>query len=158
MLDTTHKNTEVYKLVSQRMSERGFQRSVEQCRAKAKKLRQQYIKVRDQLARSGSSGDEKDKFPWFDELDNILGTKPVVEPVDVIDTSDATSPSTGSFDAATPNTGTSANTESSCAESADGSVVDAESLDNTLDSTDTEETAVGSRSHTPNPKLHVPGC
>ncbi len=64
------------------MEVKGYEHSVKQCRVKAKKLRQQYIKVQDQLARSGGSTDAKDKFTGFDELDQILRTKPV-EPVDV---------------------------------------------------------------------------
>lgn len=35
--------------------------------------------------------DEKAKFPWFHEVDEILATKPVVDPVDVIDLNDAIS-------------------------------------------------------------------
>ncbi len=82
MLDTAHKNYETYKIVSEWMKERDCEHSVEQCCERAKKLRQQYIKIRGQLAKSGGSTDEKDKFTWFDELSKILGTKPVVEPED----------------------------------------------------------------------------
>lgn len=84
----THKNTEIYKVFSERLQDMGYNRSIEQCRAKAKKLRQQYIKVRDSLRKTGSSGDEKDKFTWFDELDKILGTNPVVDPVDVVESNE----------------------------------------------------------------------
>ncbi len=62
-----------------------FNRSVEQCCVKAKKLRQQYIEIRDSLRKTGSSGEEKDKFVWFDDLDKILVTNPVVDPVDVVE-------------------------------------------------------------------------
>lgn len=89
-LSRTHKNTEIYLLFSERLKQKGFNRSVEQCRAKAKKLRQQYIKVRDALRKTGSSGEEKDKFVWFDKLDQILGTNPVVNPVDVVDSYEPT--------------------------------------------------------------------
>ncbi len=52
---------------------------------KAKKLRQQNIKIRDSLRKTGSSGEEKDKFVWFNDLDKILGTNPVVDSVDVVE-------------------------------------------------------------------------
>uniref|UniRef100_A0A3Q1IBE2 Myb/SANT-like DNA-binding domain-containing protein n=1 Tax=Anabas testudineus TaxID=64144 RepID=A0A3Q1IBE2_ANATE len=84
-LSTTHKNSYVYAQFSKRLREKGIERSAAQCRIKAKKLRQEYIKVRDALNKTGSSGKEKDKFPWFDDLDKILGTKPVIEPVDVVE-------------------------------------------------------------------------
>lgn len=85
MLEKTHKNAEVFKMFSDQLTERGFNRSVEQCCIKVKKLRQQYIKVRDFLRRSGSSGDEKEKFLWYDEMDQILGTRPTSSPVNIIE-------------------------------------------------------------------------
>uniref|UniRef100_A0A3B4BAC8 Myb/SANT-like DNA-binding domain-containing protein n=1 Tax=Periophthalmus magnuspinnatus TaxID=409849 RepID=A0A3B4BAC8_9GOBI len=80
LLVTTHKNNEVYKLISEKMKAVGFPRTVGQCRTKVKKLRQQYIKIRDMLRKSGSSGDERDKFPLYDELDAILGSRPTSSP------------------------------------------------------------------------------
>lgn len=84
-LSATHKNSEIYAIFSKQLREKGYNRSPEQCRIKVKKLRQKYIQVRDALGKTGSSGKEKDKFIWFDEIDKILGTKPVVEPVDVVE-------------------------------------------------------------------------
>lgn len=55
-------------------SAKGFELSPAQCRVKVKELWQLYMKVRDALSKSGSSGDKKDKCPWYDELDKILGT------------------------------------------------------------------------------------
>jgi len=55
-LSTTHKNSEIYVLFSKQLRERGFHRTVAQCHAKAKKLSQQYIQVRDALNRTGSCG------------------------------------------------------------------------------------------------------
>ncbi len=61
MLDTTHKNSEVYKIVNERMKERGYERSVNSA-AQRPKLRQQYMRVRDQLAKGGGSTNEVDKI------------------------------------------------------------------------------------------------
>lgn len=40
----------------------------------------------DALSKTGSSGKEKEKekFPWYDALTGILGTKPIVDPVDLV--------------------------------------------------------------------------
>lgn len=86
MLETMHKNADVFGTFSSRLFEKGFNRSPDQCHVKVKKLRQSYIKVRDALNKSGNSADEKLKCPWFDQLDGILSTRPVVTPVDIIET------------------------------------------------------------------------
>lgn len=39
----------------------------------------------DALRTKRSSGKEKDTFIWFDEVDKILGMKPVVDPVEVVE-------------------------------------------------------------------------
>ncbi|XP_057675459.1 uncharacterized protein LOC130905788 [Corythoichthys intestinalis] len=88
LMSSTHKNNEVLKLFSAKMEERGFQRTVAQCRIKIKKLRQQYHKVRDSLRGSMESGEVKDKCPWYDELDAILGTRNSVNPKYVVDSLD----------------------------------------------------------------------
>ena len=43
------------------------------------------MKVGDALNKSGSSREEKDKCPWYDDLDKILGTRPTVCPVDIVE-------------------------------------------------------------------------
>ncbi|XP_073729883.1 uncharacterized protein [Misgurnus anguillicaudatus] len=93
-LSSTHKNSDVYGVFSKRLREKGFNRTVAQCRIKAKKLRAEYIKIRDALNKTGSDGTEKEKFPWFDELHQILGTKPIVDPVDVVESIDSPASST----------------------------------------------------------------
>lgn len=85
MLEKTHKNADAFTMFSTRMKEKGFDRSAHQCHVKVKKLRQSYMKVRDALHQSGSSADVKKKCKWYDELDDILGTRPIVAPVDIIE-------------------------------------------------------------------------
>lgn len=63
----------------------GFNRSVDQCRIKVKKLHQQYIKVHDVLRKSGSSGEEKHCFPLYNDLDVILGTRPKTSLKHIVD-------------------------------------------------------------------------
>ncbi|KAK7175607.1 hypothetical protein R3I93_002515 [Phoxinus phoxinus] len=83
LLERTHKNTDVFNMFTERMKERGYERSPAQCRVKVKKLRQH--EVRDALNKSGNSGEEKEKCQWYDELDKILGTRPTVCPVDIVE-------------------------------------------------------------------------
>lgn len=85
LLASTHKNREVFKLFSEKMAALGFHRSVEQCRIKVKKLRLQYFRVRDAIAKSGASAEEKEKFVWYDELDGILGSSPTSRPKPVVE-------------------------------------------------------------------------
>ena len=37
--------------------------------------------------KTGSDGTEKDKFIWYDQLHEILSGKPVVDPVDLVESS-----------------------------------------------------------------------
>ena len=86
-LENTHKNANMYKLFSERMKERGYERTAEQCHLKVKKLRQQYIKVRDAIRKSGASTNAKDTFAFYDEMDTILGTRPTSSPIKVLESS-----------------------------------------------------------------------
>lgn len=79
-LDKTHRNAEIFGRISAYLSSHGHQRSLDQCRDKVKKLRLQYQKVRDSLRRSGSSSEEKEKFQWYEAVDQIIGHKPTSEP------------------------------------------------------------------------------
>ncbi|XP_063068472.1 zinc finger and SCAN domain-containing protein 29-like [Engraulis encrasicolus] len=85
MLEHTHKNADVFAIFSEKLRKEGFSRSPEQCRLKLKKLRQTYLKIRDTLAKSGSSSDAKLKFKYFDDIDAILGTTPLASPVDLVE-------------------------------------------------------------------------
>uniref|UniRef100_A0A672GYZ3 Myb/SANT-like DNA-binding domain-containing protein n=1 Tax=Salarias fasciatus TaxID=181472 RepID=A0A672GYZ3_SALFA len=84
-LEKVHKNAETFQLFSERMKESGYERTGEQCHLKIKKLRQQYTKVRDALRKSGASAIEKDKFPFFEDLDSILSSRPTSSPVNVVE-------------------------------------------------------------------------
>lgn len=67
----THKNADVFSKFSERTNERGFGRAV--LSKSKKKLATLYGGARDALSKRGSSRDEKDKCPWYNELDKILG-------------------------------------------------------------------------------------
>uniref|UniRef100_A0A672JNT0 Myb/SANT-like DNA-binding domain-containing protein n=1 Tax=Salarias fasciatus TaxID=181472 RepID=A0A672JNT0_SALFA len=84
-LSTKHKNTHVYGGFRKALAERGFRRTVQQCRTKAKKLRAQYIKVRDALKTSGGSSEERQKFIWYDRMHAILRGTPAADPADLLE-------------------------------------------------------------------------
>uniref|UniRef100_A0A8C6U0V0 Myb/SANT-like DNA-binding domain-containing protein n=1 Tax=Neogobius melanostomus TaxID=47308 RepID=A0A8C6U0V0_9GOBI len=84
-LSTTHKNSAIYAVFSKRLRAKGYSRSISQCRIKAKKLRAEYIKTRDAITKGGADESIKDKFPWYDQMDDILGSKPKVDPVDEVE-------------------------------------------------------------------------
>lgn len=74
-LETTHKNSKIFAKIRDYLLARGFHRTIVQCRGKMKKLRLQYMKVRD-ARKSGGLLDERDRFQWYDAVDNIIGLKP----------------------------------------------------------------------------------
>ncbi|XP_067284760.1 uncharacterized protein [Pseudorasbora parva] len=155
-LSKTHKNSAIFSVFSKQLREKGFDRSVEQCRVKAKKLRQQYIQVRDALNKTGSSGKEKDKFPWYDDLDSILGTKPDVDPVDVVESheSSTSSASNDATDASTTASDVDVGDASniSCDADVTNTVADAEVYeDPSTESSANEEAIIGGR-------LPIPGA
>ena len=65
------------------MKESGYERTAEQCREKAKKLKMDYRKIKDK--HRVSTGRKKWKF--LEPLDQVLGDKPTTVPPVVVDTS-----------------------------------------------------------------------
>ena len=78
---------QVYEKIASLMQKEGFTRTLQQCREKIKKLRQQYKKVKDKIRQTGQQGRQHliSKFVYFNALDNILGNRPATEPMVVID-------------------------------------------------------------------------
>uniref|UniRef100_A0A1A8IYD4 Myb/SANT-like DNA-binding domain-containing protein n=2 Tax=Nothobranchius kuhntae TaxID=321403 RepID=A0A1A8IYD4_NOTKU len=67
------RNEKVFKEVSSRMAAEGFQRTSEQCRAKLKKIKAHYRKVKDS---NGRSGNGRSTWKWYDVVDAIYGHRP----------------------------------------------------------------------------------
>ncbi|XP_040294331.1 zinc finger and SCAN domain-containing protein 29-like [Bufo bufo] len=72
-LDGSVRNEKVYKDISQRMAAEGFERTSGQCRAKLKKLKAQYKKIKDANSRSGNC---PTAWRWYDAMDAIYGHRP----------------------------------------------------------------------------------
>ncbi|XP_073723504.1 uncharacterized protein [Misgurnus anguillicaudatus] len=64
------------------MAERGYRRSWLQCQRKIKSLRAKYKEVKDWNKRSGR---QRITCPFYEELDRILGDKPSVQPLELLD-------------------------------------------------------------------------
>ena len=88
--------------ISRELAERGYIRTVEQCRAKVKSLKGKYKQIADRLRRSGTGceSDEESKVPsdflFFDNMDVVMGGRASVTPVHLLDSPDAPDPSTSS--------------------------------------------------------------
>ncbi|XP_040275609.1 uncharacterized protein LOC120990772 [Bufo bufo] len=72
-LDGSVRNEKVFQDISQRMAAEGFERTSGQCRAKLKKLKIQYKKIKDANGRSGNS---RSTWKWYDAMDAIYGHRP----------------------------------------------------------------------------------
>ncbi|XP_038584276.1 uncharacterized protein LOC119910011 [Micropterus salmoides] len=105
-LEKTYKSADTFQVFSERMVERGYGRTGEQCHLKIKKLRQQYAKVCDAMRKSGALTNAKDKCPFYDDLESIPGTHPTSSPLKVVESSPPASTSSASTDevSATENT------------------------------------------------------
>jgi phosphoribosylaminoimidazole carboxylase/phosphoribosylaminoimidazole-succinocarboxamide synthase len=73
-LQGVHKNTDIYKKVSEMMKRKGIHRDWTQCRTKFKHLKSMYKKHKDNLARSGTGRCKSPKF--FDMMDSFLADRP----------------------------------------------------------------------------------
>ncbi|XP_061599252.1 zinc finger protein with KRAB and SCAN domains 2-like [Cololabis saira] len=72
-LDGATRNEKVYLQLSQLMSERGYNRTLQQCRDKLKKLKSDYRAVKDHNGRSGAS---RKNWKWLTQMDDIYGQRP----------------------------------------------------------------------------------
>ena len=67
------------------MAEAGFEKTAEQCREKAKKLKAEYRKVKDQHKKTGQG---REKWKFLEAMDAVLADKPATRPPVLIDTLD----------------------------------------------------------------------
>lgn len=95
MLDTSYRNSDVFKDIAERMSEDGTAFSWQQCRNKIKSLRAEYRKAKVYQDKSGSG---RTRFIYFDKMDAVLGDRPSITPQHIVDTSEAYSVSSVSDD------------------------------------------------------------
>ena len=79
-------NREVYEKISKSMKEAGYNKSSDQCRDKAKKLKADYRKTKD---KNKETGNKRKTCKYQEALEEVLGHRPATKPPLVIDTSSA---------------------------------------------------------------------
>nr|XP_055072690.1 uncharacterized protein LOC129452707 [Misgurnus anguillicaudatus] len=84
------RNAIIYQELAKEMSNNGYDNKPwDVLRSKWKALKQRYMFQKRQLSRSGAGGKIKGKFDFFDEMDQILGQRPIVASLDSIINSSA---------------------------------------------------------------------
>ncbi|KAL1276273.1 hypothetical protein QQF64_035896 [Cirrhinus molitorella] len=66
------------------MKEKGFDKPWQILRSKWKALKQKYLSEKRQLCKSGAGGRGKVKFKYFDQMDEILGQRPIVTSMNTV--------------------------------------------------------------------------
>ena len=84
-LEGCKRNKDVYQKISREMAAAQYERTAEQCREKAKKLKAEYRKIKD---RHNVTGKGRSKWRFFDAMDEVFGHKHSTQPPVVLDTSD----------------------------------------------------------------------
>ncbi|XP_014826200.1 PREDICTED: uncharacterized protein LOC106905736 [Poecilia mexicana] len=121
------------------MTVRGYRRSWIQCQRKMKSLHKKYKEAKDSNKRSGSG---RVTCPFYNELDRILGDKPSVQPLDLLDSCCAEEEQEEMSPSPAANTASSAS-----ADSGDGTLASLSTPASTSDessSTRSEDTAFNS--------------
>jgi hypothetical protein len=81
------RNKIVYEKLAKGMADGGFNRNAKQCQSKIKHLREKYRTYKDKIARSGAGASKPPKF--FNEIDEMLGTRPQTRPTFLLDSGNA---------------------------------------------------------------------
>ena len=82
-LEGSKRNKHVYEKISKTLARNGIHKSSDQCRAKMKKPKTDYCKVKD---KNGKTGRGRSIWKYFDALDAILGHRPATKPPLLLDT------------------------------------------------------------------------
>lgn len=83
-LEGMYRNKSIYESILRSLRERGFRRTWVQCQRKIKSLKTKYKEIKDNNNKSGTG---RNNCPFYDLLDSILGDKPSVRPLMVLDSS-----------------------------------------------------------------------
>ena len=82
-LEGCKRNKDVYLNISKQMNEAGYEKTADQCRDKAKKLKTTYRKIKD---KHGKTGEGRKRWVFLEAMDTVLGDKPSTRPAFLIDT------------------------------------------------------------------------
>ena len=82
LLESAKRNKPIFESIDKEMSKAGYNKTAEWCREKIKKLKLKYkIKHTQQTTGAG-----RQDWPYFDDMDAVLGTRHATEPPITIDT------------------------------------------------------------------------
>uniref|UniRef100_A0A3P9JJV0 Myb/SANT-like DNA-binding domain-containing protein n=1 Tax=Oryzias latipes TaxID=8090 RepID=A0A3P9JJV0_ORYLA len=81
-LQGCYRNKSLYEDISRDMGRHGFKRSWLQCQRKIKSLKSKYKSVKDHNNKSGNS---RATFPFYDQMEGILGDRPSCRPPELLD-------------------------------------------------------------------------
>ena len=87
LLESSRRNASIFERISREMNEAGYNKSATQCKEKLKKLRTKYKKLKDGHDISGTN---RDNWPFYEKMDEVLGSRHSVQPPVTIDTSGGT--------------------------------------------------------------------
>lgn len=73
----------MYTKIAKELLKKGFEKTADQCRAKCKKLKLDYRKIKNKHNRTGEG---RSNWKFFDAMDSILQHRPTTRPAVVIDT------------------------------------------------------------------------
>lgn len=82
-LNTVSKKKPIYDAIARKLGEMGYTKTGEQCKTKIKNLLARYRKVKDGNRKSGTGADSS--FPFFDDIDTVIGTRATSEPPILLD-------------------------------------------------------------------------
>lgn len=82
-LDGNFRNSHVYRDVASRLGDMGYDRTPDQCRIRVKSLKRQYYQAKDAFKKN--NGQYRKLCKFFEEMERILGSRPTVDPQDMID-------------------------------------------------------------------------
>ena len=95
------RNDNVFTQIVDTLAKCGYQRTSQQCRAKIKALKKKNKEIADRVRKSGEGresdvGEVPADFPFFDDIDAVMGGRASVSPVHLLDSvSGDTQPQTG---------------------------------------------------------------
>ena len=90
-LEGCKRNKAVYERLARSMLPE-FVRTGSQCREKIKKLRNEYKKIKDT---NGKTGRGRKSMKFYEQLNEILGTRPATRPAVLLDSGGVTEPTAG---------------------------------------------------------------
>ena len=102
-LEGSKRNKHIYERLAAELAKTDSDKTAEQCRAKMKKLKLEYRKVRD---KHNKTGEDRCTWRFFNALDAVLGDKPTSQPTAILDTS---APPTNESDSEVPEDGDEGN-------------------------------------------------